>query len=179
MMIKALTPADWQTMKDFRLKALKESPEAFARTYEEELAFDDNVWIKRTDGASEGKERICFLCFDGEKPVGIGGSSVSKQRKQASSVNSVWVDPAYRGTEAAKMIMDCLKDWASSIGLTQMEGLVTSTNERALGFYKKYGFEVTNETETLERDPSVVSVLIRMKIDANQSCHTTKASAPR
>ena len=92
-------------------------------------------------------------------------------------VNGVWVDPKYRGTRAAILLMDSLTGWASSNGMRSMEGYVTKTNERALRFYRKCGFEITEETIILERDPSIVSVLIRKNLSANQPSQTTPASA--
>ncbi len=177
MEIKTLQSDDWEAMKDLRLKALKENPEAFARTYEEEVVFPDDIWKSRTASASEGKERICYLCFDGNHAVGIAGSSKHKQKAGVSVVNGVWVDPICRGTGAAISLMDSLASWATSIGMQTMEGYVTRNNERALAFYRKYGFEITEVTTSLERDPSIVSVLIRIKLDANQTLDSTSVSA--
>lgn len=164
-------------MKELRLKALKENPEAFSRTYADELAFPDEVWIDRTASASEGKERICYLCFEGDEAVGMGGSSKHKQKSGTAVINGVWVDPRRRGTDAARSLLDSLTGWASAIGMRTVEGYVTQNNGRALAFYRKCGFEITEETIALERDPSVVSALIRKKLDFIPSSQATPRSA--
>lgn len=42
MKIKLLTKEDWKIWKSFRLEALKNSPESFGSSYEEELSWPDS-----------------------------------------------------------------------------------------------------------------------------------------
>jgi hypothetical protein len=39
--------ADWQALRQLRLRALADAPDAFASTLEAELAFPDEVWRQR------------------------------------------------------------------------------------------------------------------------------------
>src|SRR3954453_4900446 len=45
--VKALDGEDWQAFRDVRLAALRESPEAFASSYEAELEYDEDFWRAR------------------------------------------------------------------------------------------------------------------------------------
>ena len=45
--MRVLDEGDWAEYRDVRLAALKESPEAFVATYEEESALDEEAWRER------------------------------------------------------------------------------------------------------------------------------------
>ncbi len=47
MIIRQLAPADVQAYKRIRLQALRENPEAFSSSWEEESAFTDQEWEER------------------------------------------------------------------------------------------------------------------------------------
>jgi [ribosomal protein S18]-alanine N-acetyltransferase len=54
---------------------------------------------------------------------------------------SVAVDPAVRGTGAAKALMDSTLRRLRSRKVTRLSLMVKVTNERARAFYERYGFE--------------------------------------
>src|ERR1700722_9741802 len=47
--IKILTPAKWTALRDIRLEALRESPQAFLSTHEKEAAWDEDQWLAEFD----------------------------------------------------------------------------------------------------------------------------------
>jgi [ribosomal protein S18]-alanine N-acetyltransferase len=61
-------------------------------------------------------------------------------RKQAELI-SVAVDPAKRGTGAAKALMDSTLRRLRPRGVTRLVLMVKVTNARARAFYEKYGFK--------------------------------------
>jgi len=42
--------ADWETLRQLRLAALADAPDAFASTLEAEVAYPDEVWRQRAEG---------------------------------------------------------------------------------------------------------------------------------
>ncbi len=45
--VRALEGDDWQTYQQIRLAALQDAPEAFASSYEQEAAYDEDFWRLR------------------------------------------------------------------------------------------------------------------------------------
>jgi RimJ/RimL family protein N-acetyltransferase len=52
----------------------------------------------------------------------------------------MYVDPAYRGKGVNQLIIDALKAWAHSKGLTELRLDVYTTNDAAIRAYEKAGF---------------------------------------
>jgi GNAT superfamily N-acetyltransferase len=139
--IRQIKPDEWQLLKRVRLGALGDAPEAFSSTLERETAFADDTWQERTRDGAEGIKSFCTIALDAEEPAGIAvGLSDANDASKAYLV-SMWVAPACRGTDIARLLVDAVAGWAAGAGALVLLAGVTSGNERALAFYKKVGFE--------------------------------------
>ena len=68
VLVRATTMTDWQALREIRLEALQDAPDAFASTYAREAAFGADEWHRRAtrDGS--------FIAFLPEvTPAGLGG----------------------------------------------------------------------------------------------------------
>jgi len=65
--IRRVSADEWQLQRDVRLSALRDTPDAFASTYEQEVAFGENEWRAR---ARNG----LFAALDGPVPVGLAAA---------------------------------------------------------------------------------------------------------
>lgn len=68
--IREIGAVDWQALRDIRLAALRDAPQAFASTYEREVAFAEAHWLRWIGRC------VTFLAFApelGAAPVGIVG----------------------------------------------------------------------------------------------------------
>src|SRR5690349_1610444 len=93
--VRPLGEEDWQQYRDTRLTALRESPEAFAATVDEEEAFDEDFWrLRMTRSARLLAER------DGS-PLGIVSLARSDERPKTSELFGLWVSPDARGSGVA------------------------------------------------------------------------------
>ena len=79
------------------------------------------------------------------KLVGVGYARVSESRHflnhtQHAYLGFMYVVPAHRGTGVIQRILEVLKEWAFSRGLTELRLEVYSENTNAIRAYEKAGF---------------------------------------
>ena len=80
--VRVLEADEWQTYKDVRLRALRESPEAFVASAEEEEAFGDDRWQQRM----ERSRRI--LASDGGADGTPGGAAAGDTAESAGTASA-------------------------------------------------------------------------------------------
>jgi ribosomal protein S18 acetylase RimI-like enzyme len=139
-------PGQWATVRQVRLAALTDAPEAFASTLDRELGFDETHW----------RERIArgpwFLAWQEEQPVGL--VTVGPQppgRTQAWHLMSMWVSPQLRGRGAADQLVAAAIEHVRAAGGSSVTLWVAVGNDRARGFYQRMGFRPTGIREIYPR----------------------------
>lgn len=88
--------------------------------------------------AGEGKLRV-ELAEDGNQNALIGFCVSSVGRGQGE-VESIYVQPAYRGQGIGDHFMESALAWMDEAGISQKTVHVASGNEDAFTFYARYGF---------------------------------------
>ena len=93
--IITLPPERWREAKQLRLEALLAEPSAFASSYEDELAFPDDVWIARLISANERDGNMTFFAEADGALVGMAGAGWSAKAKlrHVAEIYSVYVSP--------------------------------------------------------------------------------------
>ena len=111
-LVRRLTPADALSLRQLRLDALQETPEAFGSSYEEEhtLTLDDiRGWIAPADDSA------MFGVFVQGALAGMVG--VARQRKlkmrHKAHIWSMYVAPAFRGQGLGRLLMRAAIDHAA------------------------------------------------------------------
>jgi hypothetical protein len=59
--IRAVGGDEWRLMRDVRLRALGDSPEAFGASLPDETDMPDAAWIERTKGSARAATRTAFI----------------------------------------------------------------------------------------------------------------------
>ncbi len=143
--IIVLPPERWREAKQLRLEALLTESSAFASSYEDELAFADEVWIGRAKSAYERDGNITFFAeVDGEL-VGMAGAGWSAKAKlrHVAGVYGVYVSPDQRGRGLAPRLMRRLLAELRSMGQIEKVSLMVNTEAlAAIRLYEKLGFEI-------------------------------------
>jgi ribosomal protein S18 acetylase RimI-like enzyme len=131
--VRRLGPDDWATLRDIRLRALAESPDAFGSTLEREQAFTEEDWRRRASGP--------VVVVHDPRPVAMGGTF---DREGVLHVWGMWTDPAHRRRGHARRVLDALIPADRGARLD-----VNLANPDARAVYERYGFAGTGETEPL------------------------------
>ena len=136
--LRRLTPDDWAVLRDVRLRALADSPDAFGSTLEREEPFDEKEWRRRC-------VRPVWVAEVDGRPVAMAGAFSTDGVLQ---VWGMWTDPDHRGRGLAHALLDVLVGRA--VDEDRPVALhVNTTNAGARAFYDGYGFVGTGELEPL------------------------------
>ncbi len=142
---------DWELLRDVRLRALADSPDAFGSTLERERGFDEAEWRRRLAGP------VAAVVKDA-RPVAMGGTFAADG---GLHVWGLWTDPAHRGRGHGRAILDLLLAERAAAGV-QVHLHVNVANPAARAFYESYGFVRTGELVELRSGSDEVIELMRL-----------------
>ncbi|MES2660487.1 MAG: GNAT family N-acetyltransferase [Verrucomicrobiota bacterium] len=137
--IRRLNPGEADLYRVVRLESLRESPEAFATTYEAASNRTHESWVSQCEASAAGRDRATFIVL-ADQPVGLAALYRNGERPSEGELLQVWVSPAYRGGTVATELIDAVFHWAAANGFGMVRAEVTPDNVRALRFYEKCGF---------------------------------------
>jgi GNAT superfamily N-acetyltransferase len=138
--VRALTEEEWDRYRTVRLSALKESPEAFVASYDEEADFDEEFWRLRM-------RRSQRLLAESEGEV-LGTASVGEVDTDdgpQAELFGLWVSPSLRGKGIATQLVRAGAKNAAEQGHTHLYYWVGTENGRAVAFASGFGFRPTDK----------------------------------
>jgi GNAT superfamily N-acetyltransferase len=138
--IRRLLPDDWALLRQLRLAALLDAPEAFGGSYEHSAQRDEAGW--RT---WPGNGAPFVAVSDEGEPVGMAAGVLVEAPAGEADLIAMWVAPAARGTGVADDLIAAVLDWAAEQGCTAVGLEVAPGNARAERTYRRNGFVETDE----------------------------------
>jgi ribosomal protein S18 acetylase RimI-like enzyme len=135
-----LAPADWQVLREARLAALADSPDAFTSSCDLESAWAEPEWRRVFDAAT------CIVAREGEKVIGLAKSI---GEPWARHLESIWVAPTHRRCGVFRSLLDALAEIDRRTGVTELLLWVLDDNYDAQRAYEALGFEPTGERQPL------------------------------
>jgi ribosomal protein S18 acetylase RimI-like enzyme len=137
--VRRLWPDDWRTLRNLRLAALAEAPEAFGSTYESAAARREEEWRR---WPSPG---LPLAAFVGSEAVGVVGAMPVTGDPTTAHLIAMWVAPALRGSGVGDELIAAVADTARSWGCRSVFLEVVADNHRAVGLYARNGFVRSRE----------------------------------
>jgi ribosomal protein S18 acetylase RimI-like enzyme len=162
--VRRLHPGDWAAVREIRLIALAQAPDAFASTLEREQAFDEGEWRRRLE------QTAYFGAWDARPEPGLTGlvatfpeaQAQPQPQPQAQATDAsgaartgpagstwhlvaMWVSPGHRGQGIADRLVAAVCDLARARGGTQVALWVADANPRAQAVYRRLGFRLSGE----------------------------------
>ena len=139
LQFRLLADDDAHLYRALRLEALKESPEAFGATYEEDSERTEADFVLRLNND------FAVGCFQGTSLVGTMDFFVPTPNRSKmvhkGTVAGCYVRPRHRGTLAATGLMEeLIANVPDSV--TQLHLSVIANHARTIAFYEKVGFSV-------------------------------------
>ena len=137
--VRLLGDDEWQSYREVRLAALRDAPEAFVATFEEEDAFDEAYWRERMVRA----HRIVAERDGESEAVGVVSLGLHEDDPGTGEVFGLWTAPTVRGERVARGLVSAAAEQSTADGCRLLYFWVGSDNASAVGFASSFGFRPT------------------------------------
>jgi Acetyltransferases, including N-acetylases of ribosomal proteins len=140
--IRKLEPHESAVYREIRLACLKNVPQYFGSTYEEEIL--NPKFMFETFIEDESPDHVMFGAFDEERLIGITGFNrmARKRARHRGELVQVYVDSNYRGQNIGEKLIRHVLDYAFTLdGIEQIQLSVIASNRNAIKLYEKIGFK--------------------------------------
>jgi ribosomal protein S18 acetylase RimI-like enzyme len=157
--IREIGADGWQVMRDIRLAALQDAPDAFASTYEREVAFAEADWLR---WISRGDSFLAYARELGTAPVGL----VSGYEAGPGTIEliSMWVSPSARGRGIGQALVAAVVGRAEVKDMSRVHLWVTESNRHARLLYERCGFQPTGERQPLPSNVQVTEIAMARSV---------------
>jgi len=145
MLVQRLGADAWERARAVRLRALRDAPDAFWVTAEDEAETCEEEWrqrVSRPDAAT-------FVSTRDGADVGLVVGARHHEHGGDAGLYSMWVAPEARGRGAGTALVRAVIDWARAAGYPLLRLDVADTNENAAALYARIGFQPTGTVGTL------------------------------
>lgn len=137
--IERLGPDDHLRAKAIRLRALREAPDVFWVTAEEEERTTPEQWRERLSGPNA----VTFVARLGNADIGLVVGAQHRRQEEDAGLYAMWVAPEARRSGVAGALVGVVVEWAREQGFDSLRLEVTDENEPARRLYEAMGFRPT------------------------------------
>ncbi|MBD2020480.1 GNAT family N-acetyltransferase [Leptolyngbya sp. FACHB-36] len=148
--VRALSPADAESYRVVRLRALHEQPPAFGSLPEDEPALSEIA-----ARLAESDDRCFFGAFQNDQLIGIVRISrySAANEKHRAYLGGLYVLPAFRRTGCGRSLVKQALSWATNAQTIRRVNLTVVTQQKAaIDLYRSLGFRIYGtEQETFSK----------------------------
>jgi GNAT superfamily N-acetyltransferase len=156
VLVRETVQGDWQALRDIRLAALQDAPDAFASTYAEQAAFTEADW---RDRIARGGTFLAYIPeVSASEPAGLAGGYLREERPGTVALISMFVRPQARGHGVGEALIATVTAWGLARHATTMHLWVSETNSPGRLLYDRCGFSLTGERQPLPSNPDIAEV---------------------
>lgn len=166
MELRQARAADWKAVRELRLRALADAPDAFASTLQKEAAFPEQVWRQQAEGGATSATFIAWV--DG---AGVGMAAIFPVADTSGRMHLVgmWVDPQHRRRGIAEALVEQAVRWAQERQAREVILWVADHNIPARMLYERVGFQPTGERQPLPSNLALAESLFRLSLNRSTS----------
>ena len=158
VLVRETVGDDWQALRDIRLEALRDAPEAFGSSYEREALGSDAHWHDRI---ARGGTFLVFIP-EASAPAGLAGGY--REDPDIMELVSMYVRPQARGRGVGEALVAAVARWAEANGAKSLHLWVTETNAPARLLYQRLGFVPTGERQPLPSNPALGEIALTLPL---------------
>jgi demethylmenaquinone methyltransferase/2-methoxy-6-polyprenyl-1,4-benzoquinol methylase len=155
--IRQAVPEEWEALKEVRLLALRETPDAFGSTHEREARADEATWRGWITGEGWDGAVATFVAEEEGRLLGMATAYRPDDQPGTLWLFATWVRPERRGRGIGRALVEAVVDHARSLGAEVVMLRVTEGNSAATGLYASCGFIGTPDPPEPLRDGSALT----------------------
>lgn len=140
MFVRPIASNDWSAYREARLKALKDSPQAFGGTWEQEALLPKEDWTARAIASESGQSARGFFAIHKDEVCGLIWCLLSDSDPRIAHIYALWTAPSVRGQGAGRALVEQCIAWAKGKGALYIHLSVTNGESPAMQLYKSQGF---------------------------------------
>src|SRR5512132_604767 len=145
---------EWEALRDIRLAALTDSPDAFGSTLAEERDAGEARWRGWITGEGWAGAVATFIADGPGSLLGMATGYRPDDRPTTGWLFAMWVRPERRGEGIGRGLVAAVAEWAASLDIEQLLLHVTVGNDDAVRFYASCGFVCTSDAPEPLRERS-------------------------
>lgn len=146
--VRQFLPFEWRSYRDFRLRALCDSPNAFATTHAESKPLSDENWERRFVSLPSTRD----LPLVAEVRGGFAGMAwvkIEASAPETAHIYQMWVAPTHRKKGVGRKLLVEAIAWSKLCGAWRLVLGVTCGDSPAWRLYTSAGFVATGNPEPL------------------------------
>ncbi|MEU4243318.1 N-acetyltransferase [Actinoplanes sp. NPDC026619] len=152
-LIRRMTAGEWRQLRAIRLEAVQDTPTAFSISYAELAARPDVFWQERAAASGDG---ATFIACD-QNSDWVGSVSVEPlvEVPDHAHIHAVYVRAGHRGPAGlgARLVEAAVHFAEQHIDVARLTLGVHESNARALAFYRRVGFRLTDQVIPYRPNP--------------------------
>jgi GNAT superfamily N-acetyltransferase len=163
--VRPFRPSEWRIYRDLRLRALTDSPEAFASTLGAEQAGQDRQWAESLAAAAVSGLDLPLVAFAGNTPSGLAWAQADAADPATVRLFQVWVAPEQRGRGLGRGLLGAALQWACDRGAEFLRLGVTCGDTSAMRLYLSAGFQPVGAPRPLRPGSRLQAQDLRLKLN--------------
>jgi GNAT superfamily N-acetyltransferase len=162
--IRRIAAGEWRELRELRLRALMDAPDAFGSTHDREASDPEQQWVDwAIDGAEGGSSFTVVGVADG-RWIGMAIGAPHRDHPGEAGLFAMWVDPSERGAGIGGALVERVVDWAASVGFSILRLRVSMSNDPAVRLYTRSGFADNGDRGPLREGSDVMTMSMTMEL---------------
>lgn len=153
MAIRPVRRDEAASLREIRLRALGDAPQAYFASLESEEGLPLSYW----EDWATSEDKVVFVAEQDGSWLGMAGVRAPGQARHGESVACTERAPP----EPRRRLVDARANWARERGAVRLELAVAENNGAAIALHRSLGFVPTGERRSMASDPTRVGIFMR------------------
>lgn len=162
--LRRLREGEATRLRELRLRALEDSPAAFAASFADSSDEPAERWSAWTTTGATSETHVTLVADDGGLWLGMVVGRMLPDVPGSAWLEALWVDPHARRAGLGSGLIEAVAAWARDRGASMLELSVTGGNEPAAAVYAHSGFHETGRRRPLPADPSRTEIFMARRL---------------
>jgi ribosomal protein S18 acetylase RimI-like enzyme len=155
MAIRPVRRDEAASLREIRLRALGDAPQAYFASLESEEGLPLSYW----EDWATSEDKVVFVAEEDGSWLGMAGAFVHPDKRGTVSLWWLWLAPS-APPEPRRRLVDARANWARERGAVRLELAVAENNGAAIALHRSLGFVPTGERRSMASDPTRVGIFM-------------------